>query len=230
MVKTSTPQRDAELNVQLQKPVKQLIEQVVKAAPNSSQPGTPKQLQKYPQQVSIKPDKATRGDAKEETKDRKEKPKQRPIAEIVTKRQSDNAPSGSTNSEPIRLNVRRTLKEQLMLRMNETGNENDNCSGTLPKLSIEEIEKFVQETEVEMYDYFSRDTGSRYRAKYRSLMFNIKDRKNRTLFAKICANKIQPKQLVRMSPEELASQELAQWRENEAKHQLEMIKKFVMTF
>uniref|UniRef100_A0A0K8WM71 PHD finger protein 3 n=1 Tax=Bactrocera latifrons TaxID=174628 RepID=A0A0K8WM71_BACLA len=225
VVKSSTPQRDAELNVHVLKPVKQLIEQVVKAAPNSPRPGTPKQLQKYPQQVSLKPDKATRGDAKEEAKDRKEKPKQRSLAETVTKRQSDNAPSGSTNSEPIRLNVRRTLKEQLLLRMNETGSENENCNGTLPKLSIEQIEKFVHETEAEMYDYFSRDTGARYRAKYRSLMFNIKDRKNRTLFAKICANKIQPKQLVRMSPEELASQELAQWRENEAKHQLEMIKK-----
>lgn len=30
---------------------------------------------------------------------------------------------------------------------------------------------------------------------------------------------------VRLSPEELASQELAQWREEEAKHQLELIKK-----
>lgn len=30
---------------------------------------------------------------------------------------------------------------------------------------------------------------------------------------------------VRLSPEELASQELAQWRDKEAKHQLELIKK-----
>lgn len=30
---------------------------------------------------------------------------------------------------------------------------------------------------------------------------------------------------MRLSPEELASQELAEWRDQEAKHQLELIKK-----
>lgn len=36
-----------------------------------------------------------------------------------------------------------------------------------------------------------------------------------------CGNQLQ----VRLSPEELASQELAEWRDQEAKHQLELIKK-----
>ncbi|XP_054731524.1 uncharacterized protein LOC129240074 isoform X1 [Anastrepha obliqua] len=223
IAKTAQSQKECEITAQMQKPAKLFIEQIVKTAPNSPRPGTPKQLQKYPQQVSIKPDKVPRSDSKEDTKERKEKSsKQRPSVETVVKKHSDTVASVSTNSEPIRLNVRRTLKEQLLQRMNESESENDS---NLPKLSIEEIEKFVFETEAEMYEYFSRDTGSRYRAKYRSLMFNIKDRKNHTLFAKICTKIIQPKQLVRMSPEELASQELAKWRENEAKHQLEMIKK-----
>ncbi|KRK03530.1 uncharacterized protein Dyak_GE26190, isoform C [Drosophila yakuba] len=51
------------------------------------------------------------------------------------------------------------------------------------------------------------------------------DRKNRTLFEKICAKQVEPKQLVRMTPEQLASQELAKWREEENRHQLDMIKK-----
>ncbi|XP_036336250.1 LOW QUALITY PROTEIN: uncharacterized protein LOC118746507 [Rhagoletis pomonella] len=227
--KTLQSQKEFDSVLPVQKPVKQFIEQIAKTAPNSPRPGTPKQLQKYPQQVSIKPDKAARSDAKEDTKERKEKSsKQRSVVDIVVKKHSENASPVSTNSEPIRLNVRRTLKEQLIQRMNELraeGEIGNKTNENLPKLNIEEIEKFVLETEAEMYEYFNRDTGSRYRAKYRSLMFNIKDRKNRTLFAKICTKIIQPRQLVRMSADELASQELAQWRENEAKHQLEMIKK-----
>ncbi|XP_067615651.1 uncharacterized protein pps isoform X2 [Eurosta solidaginis] len=220
---TIQAQKGYDVSPQVPKPVKQLVEQVVKTASNSPRPGTPKQLQKYAQQVSIKPDKATRNELKEDTKEKKEKSsKQRPSLESAPKKHPDSVTPTNSNSEPIRLNVRRTLKEQLLQRMNEpdSGSKND-----IPKLSVEEIEKFASETEGEMYEYFSRDTGSRYRAKYRSLMFNIKDRKNHTLFAKICAKQIQPKQLVRMSPEELASQELAKWRENETKHQLEMIKK-----
>lgn len=43
--------------------------------------------------------------------------------------------------------------------------------------------------------------------------------------SKILDNSISPKELVKLSPEELASQELARWREKENQHQLEMIKK-----
>lgn len=96
------------------------------------------------------------------------------------------------------------------------------------KLGAEEIEQFALDTEQEMFALFSRDTGHKYKAKYRSLTFNIKDRKNETLFQKICERAVKPYRLVRMSPEELASQELAKWRENENKHQLDMIKKSEM--
>lgn len=125
----------------------------------------------------------------------------------------------SSDKEPIRENVRKTLAEQLTLRTAEITGKNSS------KLSIDEIKEFVASTEAEIFTMFGNDTNNKYRAKYRSLMFNIKDRKNQTLFQKICNKAIQPKQLVRMSPEELASQELARWRENENKHQLEMITK-----
>lgn len=78
--------------------------------------------------------------------------------------------------------------------------------------------------EEELHSLF-KETNAKYKAKYRSLMFNIKDKSNLTLFRKIADKSISPFQLVRLSPEELASQELAQWREREARHQLEMIKK-----
>lgn len=127
--------------------------------------------------------------------------------------------SSSTDKEPIRENVRKTLAEQLTLRTAEITDKNAS------RLTADEIKGFVTSTEAEIFTMFGHDTNNKYRAKYRSLMFNIKDRKNQTLFQKICNKTIQPKQLVRMSPEELASQELAKWRENENKHQLEMITK-----
>lgn len=64
----------------------------------------------------------------------------------------------------------------------------------------------------------------KYKSKYRSLLFNIKDKKN-TLFLKIAQKSISSYDLVRLTPEELASQELAQWRQREAKHEIDMIKK-----
>lgn len=87
-----------------------------------------------------------------------------------------------------------------------------------------QIKKLTIQIEEELYSLF-KDTGVKYKAKYRSLMFNIKDKNNLTLFRKIASKSLSPGQLVRLSPEELASQELAQWREREARHQLEMIKK-----
>ncbi|XP_026759086.2 death-inducer obliterator 1 [Galleria mellonella] len=117
--------------------------------------------------------------------------------------------------EPIRENVRKALQEQLTLRMAEHDG---------PRFSEEEIQQFAYDTEDELHELF-KDVGMKYKAKYRSLMFNIKDRKNLSLWQKICDRVITPKELVRLSPEELASQELAEWRDQEAKHQLELIKK-----
>lgn len=166
----------------------------------------------------------TKENAKDKKEESKEKEKETKQGKSIKKQSSvdqskETQNTSSNESEPIRLMVKKTLKEQLMNRMNEIKDSD------APRLTENEIEEFVNETEVEMYKLFNSDTGTKYKTKYRSLMFNIKDRKNETLFEKICSRIIEPKQLVRMSPEEMASQELAQWRQNENKHQLEMIKK-----
>lgn len=118
-------------------------------------------------------------------------------------------------TEPIRVNIRKTLTELLSSRIKETEDL---------KLTDEEIADLAFNIELEMYKYF-KDTGSKYKAKYRSLVFNIKDTKNLTLFRKIADRSLTPDAVVRLSPDEMASQELAEWREKETKHQLEMIKK-----
>lgn len=93
------------------------------------------------------------------------------------------------------------------------------------RLTTDEIKDFTNNVENELYLLFKKDCNQKYKVKYRSLIFNIRDRKNLTLFRKICEKSIKPYRLVRMEPQEMASQELAQWRENANKHQLDIIKK-----
>lgn len=93
------------------------------------------------------------------------------------------------------------------------------------RLALDEIKEFANNVENELYLLFKKECNQKYKVKYRSLIFNIRDRKNLTLFQKICEKTITPYRLVRMEPQEMASQALAQWRENENKHQLDMIKK-----
>lgn len=91
------------------------------------------------------------------------------------------------SEDPVRDNVRKALQEQISQRMAESDGL---------KFSEDEIIEFANETENELHDLFNRDVGMKYKAKYRSLMFNIKDRKNLSLWEKICERVITPKQLV----------------------------------
>uniref|UniRef100_UPI00358E8B74 death-inducer obliterator 1-like isoform X2 n=1 Tax=Myxine glutinosa TaxID=7769 RepID=UPI00358E8B74 len=115
----------------------------------------------------------------------------------------------------IRLNVRRSLGDILVKRLKE--------SEGLP-VKEDRAYKLSEYIERELYSLF-HDTDNKYKKRYRSLMFNLKDRKNQGLFYRVIRGEISPSVLVRMSPEDLASKELAEWRERENKHTLEMIEK-----
>ncbi|CAH1248328.1 PHF3 [Branchiostoma lanceolatum] len=119
--------------------------------------------------------------------------------------------------DPVRLNVRRALKDLLKDRQ-------DKCETMKKKRSPEDIMKAASAIETELHKLYN-DTGTRYKSKYRSLMFNLKDARNTTLFKRVLTGEIRPHKLVKMSPEELACKELAQWRDRETKHTLEMIVK-----
>ena len=54
------------------------------------------------------------------------------------------------------------------------------------------------------------DTGSKYKNKYRSLTYNIKDLKNDGLFRRILLKDLSPIEVVQMSADEYASKELQQ--------------------
>jgi len=117
--------------------------------------------------------------------------------------------------EQLRTNVRKSLLESLSNRISEE-----------PELKAAEgnLEELILKIEEELYNQFSK-VDQKYKTKYRSLLFNIKDPKNLNFFKKIMFKWVTPYQLVRMTADEMASQELAEWRERENKHQIEMIRK-----
>lgn len=136
-----------------------------------------------------------------------------------TKSSTPTSASKTNERNQLRSNARKTMITEITTRTKEITDPNVN------RLTDDEIARFVTAVEAEMFAMFGNDTNMKYKSKYRSLLFNIKDRKNKTLFEKITNKIIDPKKLVRLSAEELASQELAKWREMENKHQLDMITK-----
>ncbi|NXF91171.1 PHF3 protein, partial [Eubucco bourcierii] len=123
-------------------------------------------------------------------------------------------PASKPSADQIRQSVRQSLKDILMKRLTESS----------LKIPEERAAKVATRIERELFSFF-RDTDSKYKNKYRSLMFNLKDPKNNILFKKVLKGEVTPEHLIRMSPEELASKELAAWRQRENRHTIEMIEK-----
>ncbi|XP_065223334.1 death-inducer obliterator 1 isoform X2 [Planococcus citri] len=120
------------------------------------------------------------------------------------------------NADKIRANVRKGLNELFVNKMKDSPDI---------KLTEEEVSSLVSSVEEEIFVLHNKDTGTKYKAKYRSLLFNIKQPQN-TLFRRITLEKsLSPYDLVRLTPEEMACTELAEWRQREAKHEIDMIKK-----
>eukprot|EP00063_Salmo_salar_P004663 XP_013979498.1 PREDICTED: PHD finger protein 3-like [Salmo salar] len=116
--------------------------------------------------------------------------------------------------DQIRRSVRDALKDILLKRLKESDFQ----------ASPEKAAEVAKKTERELFAFY-RDTDCKYKSKYRSLMFNLKDTKNNVLFKRVLKGEISPGTLIRMSPEELASKELAAWRQRETRHAIEMIEK-----
>ncbi|XP_053308920.1 death-inducer obliterator 1 isoform X2 [Spea bombifrons] len=130
---------------------------------------------------------------------------------------ASSAPSRPTtsNSQPvpnnqIRQNIRRSLKEILWKRVTDS----DDLA-----MSENDVAKIATNIEREMFSLF-RDTDSRYKSKYRNLMFNLKDPKNQGLFHRVLQEKISLAKLVRLKPEELVSKKLSSWKETTSKANL----------
>nr|XP_012629320.1 PHD finger protein 3 isoform X1 [Microcebus murinus]XP_012629323.1 PHD finger protein 3 isoform X1 [Microcebus murinus] len=124
------------------------------------------------------------------------------------------ASTSKPSADQIRQSVRHSLKDILMKRLTDSN----------LKVPEEKAAKVATKIEKELFSFF-RDTDAKYKNKYRSLMFNLKDPKNNILFKKVLKGEVTPDHLIKMSPEELASKELAAWRRRENRHTIEMIEK-----
>ncbi|XP_051151695.1 uncharacterized protein LOC127265757 isoform X2 [Andrographis paniculata] len=76
--------------------------------------------------------------------------------------------------------------------------------------------------EAELFKLFG-DVNKKYREKGRSLLFNLKDRNNPELRARVMSGEISPERLCSMSAEELASKELSEWRMAKAEELAQMV-------
>lgn len=117
--------------------------------------------------------------------------------------------------DQLRSNVKKSLLESLTSRISEKPEF---------KTTEQTLNELISKIEEELFNQFGK-VDQKYKTKYRSLLFNIKDPKNINFFKKIMFKWVTPYQLVRMTADEMASQELAEWRERENKHQIEMIRK-----
>ncbi|XP_030075874.1 SPOC domain-containing protein 1 [Microcaecilia unicolor] len=117
--------------------------------------------------------------------------------------------------EQLRETAVQTLYDILLKRVQES-----------PDLDVQEetVRMVAGNVEREMFALFP-SSDLRYRNKYRSLLFNLRDPKNTHLFRQVVLGEITPQCLVLMSPIELAPQELAEWRNKENKRALEIIEK-----
>nr|XP_012620907.1 SPOC domain-containing protein 1 isoform X2 [Microcebus murinus] len=113
----------------------------------------------------------------------------------------------------VRDTVARAMQEALWSRLQE-----------LPDLVLHEevVEGVAASIEAALFD-LTQGTNCRYKTKYRSLLFNLRDPRNPDLFLKVVHGDVTPHDLVRMSSTQLAPQELARWRDQEEKRGLEII-------
>ncbi|XP_020027516.2 PHD finger protein 3 isoform X2 [Castor canadensis] len=144
----------------------------------------------------------------------KQEVKKKKVEKAVPNVHPPAASAAKPSADQIRQSVRHSLKDILMKRLTESN----------LKVPEEKAAKVATKIEKELFSFF-RDTDAKYKNKYRSLMFNLKDPKNNILFKKVLKGEVTPDHLIRMSPEELASKELAAWRRRENRHTIEMIEK-----
>ncbi|KAF4107568.1 hypothetical protein G5714_011932 [Onychostoma macrolepis] len=115
------------------------------------------------------------------------------------------APPQPPPNNQMRSNIRRSLTDILYKRVSDS----DDLS-----MSESEVGKLAVSIEKEMFNLYM-NTDNKYKNKYRSLMFNLKDPKNKGLFYRVVGGEISPFRLVRLSPEELLSKEMSDWRKSE---------------
>ncbi|KAF7655303.1 hypothetical protein LDENG_00058040 [Lucifuga dentata] len=106
----------------------------------------------------------------------------------------------------MRQNIRRSLTDILYKRVSDSDDL---------KMTENEVGRLAVAIEKEMFN-LCLNTDSKYKNKYRTLMFNLKDPKNKGLFYRVVGGEVSPFRLVRLSAEELLSKEISEWKKPDA--------------
>lgn len=166
------------------KMVQSQLESMIQTTPNKQKVVQPSPA-KTPQSADKKPKVQVTPQNKSPVVKEKVTPKEKP-PKTRSKQETPPTPQPKPQ-ENIRENVMKTVSEQLTNRLKSSNDI---------KLTEEEVKNISTEIEEQLFKCFG-DTGQKYRNKYRSLIFNIKDAKNHTLWRRICEKSIGPYELVR---------------------------------
>ncbi|KAG0052671.1 PHD finger protein 3 [Gryganskiella cystojenkinii] len=115
--------------------------------------------------------------------------------------------SPKAEQDPIRSTALKGITDSLMVAVgsDSTPKEQEEEAAEKAKFLALSIEK-------ELYLFTATPgqagCGKDYKAKYRSLFFNLKDKNNDNLRARVLSGELKPEELVRLTPEELANPEL----------------------
>ncbi|EDV23272.1 uncharacterized protein TRIADDRAFT_58384 [Trichoplax adhaerens] len=208
-------------------------DQIKKKPAKSQQTNIKSKAESQSDQVQIKHTKSDQTIAKPkvDSKNDQVKGKYAKQDQVITKTITDPKDNRVKGKKDLRDGGRKSVKTTGELHYDSPVRENiykafrDILSKVAEKIAIQMsvVSKLSKDIEEQLFNLFN-DTGSRYKNKYRSLSFNLKDEKNKALVERILHGDISPSKLVRMTSEELANKELAQWREKETKKNIEMIK------
>ncbi|XP_072304764.1 uncharacterized protein [Eucyclogobius newberryi] len=143
------------------------------------------------------------------------KPSLAPVQQTETRNlpvpPAPSAPSSRLPSQPnnqIRQSIQRSLVGILFKRV---------CDTEELDMSEKDVGKLVTNIETEMFNIF-RNTDSKYMNKYRTIMFNLKDPKNKGLLFRLVQGEISPFRLVRMSQKDMQAIQLPEPSPKEVKN------------
>jgi len=158
--------------------------------------------------------KVTRNNARDKRKSlaemrAKEEAKKKEDAEVKKKKEEELAKKEDDEKkkkEDAVLNERKVVVTRLVECLNMPLEESKASKVTLtPELAAEGIE-------AAMYDFFKGQVKSKdYLQRLRTLLFNLKDEKNKLLRYRVLKNKIKPEKLITMTSKELANEEMANY-------------------
>jgi len=120
-----------------------------------------------------------------------------------------------------RSRIRRSLRETLTHRSQNSGKDNAEDKLDMDTNSIAKLVGKIEKSMFEKYGEVNKD----YKNKFRTIQFNLKDTKNDYFWRRVILGEISASTLHKMSPTEMGSKEKMEWRKQQQQNELEQIKK-----